>query len=133
MGSIIDALQFVSPIATWTVVPEQVEFGAKSSHPPFVAWRYQQPSTQVAHFLRGAISTFPGTTPWEFVTVRPRWLLMPARIAEYAKLHRCDGGLIAAAKLKAADPEFGIRANVELGLLADFIRLQWETNRKGRE
>jgi hypothetical protein len=128
MCHIIDALQAVAPVATWTVVPHRDASDAELACPPFVAWRYETPSDELAEFLRNAISTFGGEVAWELLTTGPRWILAPARLREYAEEHGCGAGLIAAAKLKVAEPGFGKRANAELGRLAEHI----ERHLKGR-
>jgi hypothetical protein len=45
-------LQEVAPIARWTTLPERAACGEGLSFPPFIAWTYQQPSEELAKFLR---------------------------------------------------------------------------------
>jgi hypothetical protein len=122
MSQLIDALQEVATIAHWTVVPHSGASGPELAFPPFIAWRYVGPSSELAECLLRAVSSYRGAVAWELSTMGQRWTLMPARIREYAESHGCDGGLVAAAQLKIEDPEFGKRANADLHLLAEHIR-----------
>ena len=131
MKHMIDILQEVSPIAHFTCWPHRDACGEELSAPPIMWWRFQDPSDELAKFLRQAVSTFPGAIPWEFSTTGRRWILMPARINEFAASNGCDGGLIAAAKLKVAEPEFCKRANAEFSLLAEHFRREWLKNQTG--
>jgi len=120
----MDVLQEVAPIAHFTFWPASDASGEDLSTPPIIWWTYEQPSEELAEFLRRVISTFQGGLAWDLSTKVRRWLLMPARIREYAESHGCDGGLVTAAKLKVAEPDFGKRANAELRLLAEHIHCQ---------
>jgi len=124
MNPMIDVLRAVSPIAHFTYWPDSDACGEERSMPPVIWLTFQQPSEELAKFLREAVSTFPGDIAWEFLT-SGRWMLMPARINEFAASHGFDRGLIAAAQLKLAEPEFGKRANAELGLLAEHVLREW--------
>jgi hypothetical protein len=115
-------LQELAPIAHFTFWPPRDACGEELSTPPIVWWTYQQPPEELAEFLRQVVGTFQGTVKWEVLATGRRWILMPARIREYAELHGCNGDLIAAAELKSAEPDFGKRANAELRFLAEHIR-----------
>ncbi len=121
MKDIIDVLQEAGDIAHWSVWPHKEARGEDLACPPIIAWRYEQPSQELAEPFRQVVSTFHGTMAWEFSPAGHRWLLMPARIREYAESQECPGELTAAAQLRVADPEFGKRANAALGLLAEHI------------
>lgn len=121
MTHLINSLREVAPIKAWTVWPHSQATGEDLAAPPIVWWTYQQPSKDIEEFLQNALDTFQGTLPWQMFTTGARWILMPARIREYDELHGCHGDLIAAAKLRATDPDFGKRANAESHLLAEHI------------
>lgn len=121
MKDIIDVLQEAGALAHWTVWPHKAARGEELACAPIIAWRHEQPSQELAELFRQVVGTFQGATSWEFSAAGRRWVLMPARIREYSESHGCLGELMAAAELRVADPDFGKRANAELGLLAEHI------------
>jgi hypothetical protein len=122
MTHILESLRAVAPIAHFTIWPTQDARGAELSTPPIIAWRYHQPTKQLAEFLRQAIMRFQGLIEWEVLVKGERWILLPARIRQYEERQGCNGLLLAAAELQVTEPDFGIRANAESRLLAEHIR-----------
>jgi hypothetical protein len=94
------------------------------AYPPIISWRYKEPTATKAEVLARALAIFQGTIPWKFSTEHRNWVLMPARIAEYAQSHNLLGDLQAAEELRRNDPDFGVRANAELARLAEHIQRQ---------
>jgi hypothetical protein len=121
MEDIIDILQQIADIEHWTRAPAAGAGGEDLALPPIVVWRYKQVSSEFTEFFRRAVGTFRGTMAWEFSKDR-NWSLMPLRVYEYAKAHRCSGTLRAAHELKSDDPDFDKRANVERCHLAEHIQ-----------
>jgi hypothetical protein len=108
-------------LAYWVMMPDSEACGEELALPPVFRWRYWQPSDTLLAAFSQAVSSFRGEIGWEFSTSGQLWILMPARIREYAALHRCNGTLTAAGELKVSEPEFGKRANSELRLLAEHV------------
>jgi hypothetical protein len=109
--------------------PSSSAAGNELAYPPIIAWRYKEPTPDKADLLRRLVGSFQGTIQWELeFSPKPRaWVLMPSRINEYTRAHRLRGGLDAAKQLMVKDPDFGIRANAELRLLAEHMRQQLGT------
>jgi hypothetical protein len=108
-------------IASWTVWLPDESVGEGLARPPIITWKYKQSSDELAEVFRRALDTFPGTMAWEFSAAGPRWYLMPARISEYASEHDL-GQLAAGRELQIQEPDFGIRANIELPRLVEHIQ-----------
>lgn len=119
---IVDTLQVFGEIAHWTVRPD-FDLG-NLSYPPIITWRYKEPSNAAADFFQGVVSAYRGAISWDFSVAHPTWVLMPLRVREYANAHEGLGGLGAAGELMRTDPEFGKRANADLGLLLEDMQRQ---------
>ena len=90
--------------------------------PPIITWRYRHPSDHAADFFRCVVGAYRGAVVWEFSDAQRMWVLMPARIHEYAKANALHGGLVAAHALMTTEPEFGACANANLQALTQHIR-----------
>jgi hypothetical protein len=122
INPVINVLKEIAPIAHWTVWPGS-DAGEELACPPVIAWSYERPTKKLQDFLRRAVTSFAGSLAWKFLVVEgSRWIVLPTRVVEYDRQHRCNGYLLAGAELKASDPEFGKRANSDLSLLAQHIR-----------
>jgi hypothetical protein len=121
MPDIIDVLRSIGEIEHWTRRPIRDAPAAWLSSPPIVTWRYLAAPNELVLALQQAVSTFPGVIKWDLLITGRNWCLMPSRIREHAELHGYPGDLRATEELAAMDPEFGKRANLELGLLARHI------------
>lgn len=121
MNDAIKVLQMAGEIENWSVWLPMESNGEDFSRPPIITWKYKQPSDELAEVLRRALETFPGTIAWEFSAAGPRWYLMPARISEYANQLDLDH-LAAGQELRTKEPDFGIRANLELSRLVKHMR-----------
>lgn len=121
MDDIINILQMAGEIENWTVWLPIESDGEDPARPPIISWKYKKPSDELVEMLRRALDTFQGTIAWEFCSEGPRWYLMPARISEYANQHDLDH-LAAGQELRTKEPDFGIRANIELARLVKHIQ-----------
>jgi hypothetical protein len=122
INPIINILNEIAPIAQWTVWPTVDAQGEELSCPPVIAWSYEQPTEDLRDFLHVAVGSFKGNVSWRFHIVEgQRWIVLPSRILEYTFKHKKVGFLIAAAKVRDLDPEFGQRANGESQFLSQHI------------
>src|SRR6266446_2272224 len=122
MKDIVDILKEIGDLAHWTLRPAPEACGGRHACPPIITWRYKHPSDELADFFRRVVGAFAGTISWEFSATHEVWSLMPSRIREYSKSHGDVGGLAVAKQFMEMEPDFGIRANAELPLLAAFIQ-----------
>lgn len=121
MNDPIDVLRMAGEIENWTVwLPLEAD-GEDPTRPPIITWKYKQPSDELAEVFRRALDTFQGTIAWEFCAEGPKWYLMPARISEYANQHDLNH-LAAGQELRTKEPDFGIRANLDLSRLVQHIQ-----------
>jgi hypothetical protein len=127
---VLGVLQSVAEVAHWTVWPDDEASGEELACPPIITWRHKRPSNELAEFFRSAVGSFRGAVAWEFSDAGRKWVLMPARVREYAEAHGCAGGLSAAAELKVTEPDFGKRANADLPSLAEHIQRHLELTRQ---
>ena len=131
MKDIIDTLKEFGDIAHWRMGPADERHGGNPACPPIIVWRYKKPAQELADLLQRIVRTVPGTIAWEFSIFGQNWMLMPARINEYATGRGDIGGRDAVLELMKNEPEFGQRANAELPLLAQHIQQQLEQVRAG--
>jgi len=126
MKALIELLKEIGELA-WAGWPSERLTGRELTYPPIITWRYKEPTPEKAELLRRLVGSFRGTIQWELeFSPKPRaWVLVPSRINEYTRAHRLLGGFDAAEKLMKKDPDFGIRANAELRLLAEHMRQQF--------
>lgn len=122
MRDIIDILQNLAEIEYWKRCPHLEARGEELACPPLIVWRYKEPSGALAEAFRHAVESFRGTMAWEFSAANRNWILMPARIKEYAQAHGYPGTFQASLELKAKEPNFGYQANAELLLLAEHMQ-----------
>ncbi|ANJ67312.1 hypothetical protein A9404_07875 [Halothiobacillus diazotrophicus] len=97
------------------------------NYPPVMAWRYavhsmkREDITEAEEKVATAVRAFQGKVDWVVWFSGKNWVLLPARVKELedSGLYLSDSEIVA--YLGEMDPEFGVRANNDLPMLAKFM------------
>lgn len=97
------------------------------NYPPVIVWRYaahsmrQEDITKAEEKVVTAVKAFQGDVDWVVYFSGKNWVLLPARVKELedSGLYLSDSEIVA--ELGEMDPEFGVRANNDLPLLAKYM------------
>lgn len=97
------------------------------NYPPIIVWRYAAESMKSEDIKRAeemvmtAVKTFQGNVAWVLYFSGKNWVLLPKQVKELedSGSYRSDSEIIT--ELGESDPDFGVSANNDLPVLAEYI------------
>lgn len=129
---LVQAFKLIAELEYWAA-----PHTSSASRPPFVVWRLAHSEgaklvdAEIADHVRNVIRA--RTLEWELRRTGKNWLLAPKRFLEIEDSRRFRLYSEALSYLERADPEFGIRANDELRMIAADISGWASTKQASRE
>jgi hypothetical protein len=91
------------------------------ARPPMVVWRYVEHGAGTGESIASVVGSFRGDVEWVMDLSGRNWVIMPRRLQqEFAGAAPGYVGVLS--DMKAADQDFCLRANSDLGALLDRLK-----------
>ncbi|MBR8826988.1 MAG: hypothetical protein DSM107014_03620 [Gomphosphaeria aponina SAG 52.96 = DSM 107014] len=92
------------------------------SDPPLTVWRYKKRNLQLESLIVQAVESFQGNVEWKIEFTGKNWVIAPKKLQEFQEERGYRRDVEALNALAKEEPEFGMKANLDVPVLAEKIK-----------